>query len=352
MKLFTVGPVQMYDNTLDVRAKQIPYFRTEEFSEIMLDISKKIKDCAETSQDSKVAIITGSGTASMEAVISNSFDESDRVLIINGGSFGKRFKQLCEIYNIKNDEIELKFQEKLTREKFENIDGSKYTAVLVNIHETSIGQLYDINVIKEFCKKYNLYLVVDSISSFLSDEYKMDEWNIDCTIISSQKALALAPGLSIIIMNKRFYENKIKGKPAKNLYLNIEEHLKNMEKGQTPFTPAVGVILELHERLNSIMEIGKGNVIKETRERAEYFRNKIKDIKEIEIPNYNLSNTLTPIIIRGKATKIFKNLKDKYQIVLTPNGGDLKEDLLRVGHIGNVKKSDYDEVIKRIKEEL
>ena len=60
----------------------------------------------------------------------------------------------------------------------------------------------------------------------LSDEYKMDEWNIDCTIVSSQKAMALAPGLSMIVMNNTFYNNKIKNKPVKNLYLNINEHIK------------------------------------------------------------------------------------------------------------------------------
>lgn len=352
MKIFTVGPVEMYDSTLEVRSKQIPYFRTEEFSKIMLNIEKQIKKFLETSESSKLAVITGSGTASMEAVVSNALDENDRALIINGGSFGKRFVQLCEIYNIKHDELKLELQEKLTKEHLENIDGSKYTVMLVNIHETSVGQLYDINILKEFCKKYNIYLIVDAISSFLSDEYKMDEWGIDCTIISSQKALALAPGLSMIAMNKRFYEDKIKNKPAKNLYLNIEEHLKNMERGQTPFTPAVGVVLELQDRLNNIEKIGKENVIKDTKEKAEYFRNEIKKVDGITIPDYNLSNTLTPIIVKGKATKIFNNLKDKYGIIITPNGGDLKEDVLRVGHIGNLNKSDYDELIKRIKEEL
>lgn len=352
MKLFTVGPVEMYDSTLQVRSKQIPYFRTDEFSKIMLDMESQIKRCMETSEDSKVAVITGSGTAGMEAVVSNAFDDKDKVLVINGGSFGHRFVQLCEIYNIQHDEIKLELGEKLKKEHLESIDGSNYTAMLVNIDETSVGQLYDINIIKEFCKKYNLYLVVDAISSFMSDEYKMDEWGIDCTIVSSQKALALAPGLAIITMNKKFYENKIENKKPKNLYLNIEEHINNMKRGQTPFTPAVGVILELKDRLDNIEKIGKDNIIKQTKEKAEYFRKKIMEIDGITIPDYILSNTVTPIIVKGKAVKIFNNLKDKYGIFVTPSGGELKEDFLRIGHIGNLDISDYDELIEKIKEEL
>lgn len=175
MKLFTVGPVLMYPETLDVASKQLPYFRTDEFSKIMLETAERLKRIIGTSQNSEAIFITGSGTASMEAVVSNAFDSSDRVLIIDGGSFGHRFKQLCDIYQIPNDTISLSFGETLTQEHFDSIDGTRYTALLVNIHETSTGQLYDIHLLQNFCKQYHLFLVVDAISSFLSDPYQMDD---------------------------------------------------------------------------------------------------------------------------------------------------------------------------------
>ena len=134
MKLFTVGPVMMDKETLQLRSKQIPYFRTDDFSKIVLNSAKNLKELMGTSQNSKAVFITGSGTASMEAVVSNSFDETDYILVINGGSFGARFKQLCEIYNLKHDEIKLSFGEELTSKHFENIPKNKYTALLVNIN--------------------------------------------------------------------------------------------------------------------------------------------------------------------------------------------------------------------------
>lgn len=352
MKLFTVGPVLMDKETLEIRSKQIPYFRTDDFSKIVLETSKDLKELMGTDQISKTVLLTGSGSAAMESVVSNAFDETDEILVINGGSFGARFKQLCEIYGLKHDEIKLNFGEELSAKHFNSLNGKKYTALLVNIHETSTGQLYNIDLISNFCKQNNIYLVVDAISSFLSDEYKMDDWNIDCTIVSSQKAMALAPGLSMVVMNNDFYENKVKNKPMKNLYLSLNEHIKNMERGQTPNTPAVGIIFELHDKLKRIKEIGLDNFINRAKNNANFFRNNIKDLP-IQIPDYKLSNTLTPIIFKdNNAKKLYNYLREKYDITLTPNGGELSDKILRVGHIGNISESDLKDLIEKMKEVL
>lgn len=351
MKLFTVGPVQMYDNTLKVASEQIPYFRTMEFSKIVLNIEEKIKKMVFTDISSKVALLTASGTGAMDSVICNCLDENDKVLIINGGTFGNRFCELCKIYKIAYDEINLKFEEKLSQKHFEKLDGTQYTALLVNIHETSVGQLYDINIIKNFCKKNNIFLIVDAISSFCSDIYKMDENNIDCTIISSQKGLALNPGMSIVVLSDRLYNQKVKNKPIKNMYLDLNLHIENIKRGQTPFTPAVEILLELNERLNYIDQYGIENVIANTEKIAKYFREKIvsSKYKNIRILEYNLSNTLTPIYFSdGNAKIIFNKLKDLYGIYVTPSGGKLENNLLRIGHLGNLKEKDYDELIEKI----
>jgi len=352
MKLFTVGPVQMEEETLNIRKTQIPYFRTQEFSEIMLENSKNLKELVGTSCESKAIFITGSGTAAMEAVVSNSFDETDNILVINGGTFGERFKKLCEIYKLKHSEIKLDFEEELSEKHFKALKEKQYTALLVNIHETSTGQLYNIKLISDFCKKNNIYLVVDAISSFMSDEYKMDEWNIDCTILSSQKALALAPGISMVLMNDRFYQSKVKNKPIKNLYLNINEHIKNMERGQTPNTPAVGVIFELHDKLNRVKEVGIKSFTDRAKENADFFRTEIKELG-LKIPEYKLSNTLTPIIFENNNAQIvYKYLRERYDITVTPNGGALSDKILRIGHIGDISKMDLKILIEKMKEVL
>lgn len=350
MKLFTVGPTQMFPETLAVSSKQLPYFRTAEFSNIVLKSASKMRKLLNAKEDSKIVYITGSGSAAMESLVSNSFDTSDKLLIINGGTFGHRFVQIAEIYNIPFDSIDLKYGEILVEDHFRSLNMRDYTALLVNIDETSTGQLYDINLISRICKDNNMFLVVDAISSFLADEYDMSKYNIDCTILSTQKALALSPGLSIIAIDSNFYEEKIKYKKPINLYLNINEHIKNMERGQTPNTPAVGIILELADRLERIE-----NATVETNRvanKAKYFRKLALEIG-LKIPNYPISNAVTPVIFeKGNAKEVFEYLKDKYDIYVNPTGGELSDNILRVSHLGNLKSEDYDDLINKMKEVL
>ena len=102
---FTVGPVMSSENVLAIGAEQVPYFRTAEFSETMLDNERLVRKFAKAPDKSRVLFMTCSSTGSMEAVVMNCFTKEDKVLVINGGSFGARFAQICEIHDIPHTEI-------------------------------------------------------------------------------------------------------------------------------------------------------------------------------------------------------------------------------------------------------
>ena len=93
---FTVGPVQSNDTVRSIGAQEVPYFRTAEFSEIMLENERLMLEFVGAPVGSRAVFITGSGTASLEAVVMNVLTPNDRALVVNGGSFGHRFCQLCE----------------------------------------------------------------------------------------------------------------------------------------------------------------------------------------------------------------------------------------------------------------
>ena len=82
----------------------------------------------------------------------------------------------------------------LNREQLALYDGKGFTGFLVNVHETSTGVHYDMEMISEFCKKNEIFLVVDAISSFLADEFEMKRLGVQVMITGSQKALACPPG--------------------------------------------------------------------------------------------------------------------------------------------------------------
>lgn len=197
---FTVGPVMSSKEVCSIGALQVPYFRTAEFSEIMLENEKYMLQYTKAPVGSKTVFMTCSSTGSMEAVIMNCFTTKDKVLIINGGTFGQRFVDICEIHEVPYVALELEHGRKLTKEKLYEYDDQDFTGLLVNVDETSTAVLYDTKMLGEFCKKNNLFFVCDCVSSFLADPFDMEECGADVMITGSQKVLACPPGISIIVL--------------------------------------------------------------------------------------------------------------------------------------------------------
>ena len=342
---FTVGPVMSSEKVLAVGGEQVPYFRTPEFSNIMFENENLVLEFAKAPKGSKAVFMTNSSTGSMEAVIMNFFSDLDNLLIIDGGSFGHRFVELCEIHEIPHEIIRLNYGQKLTKEKLYEHDGKGYTGLLVNIDETSTGVLYDSEMIGEFCKKNNLFYVCDCVSSFLADPFDMENCGADVMITGSQKVLACPPGISIIIMAPNALK-RIEKVNVKSMYFNIKEALKNMERGQTPFTPAVGILLQINARLKEIQDAGGAEAeINRVADQAKDFRKKIEKLP-FELISESPANGVTSIHpLNADAYKIFEILKDEYDIWVCPNGGEMRSKVFRVGHIGYLNHQDNDKLI-------
>lgn len=349
VKLFTVGPAQMYQHTIEVRSHVVPYFRTPEFSRLMLDNKSLLLKIADATDDAEVMFLTASGSGAMEATVMNCFDETDKLLVISGGTFGERFEHICRIHRIPFQAIKLGHDEQLREEHLAKYNDQGFTGLLVNLHETYTGQLYDIKIIHEFCQKNNLYLVVDAISTFLCDEYHMKKYDIDATIISSQKGLCLAPGLSIVILSNKIINEKVMKNKIQSLYFDFKDYILNIKRGQTPFTPCVGVLFELNDMLHHIDNQGVDDRIREVKDRADYFRGKLSGLP-IHLPSFPLSNAISPIRFENDiAMEFFNYLKDEKNIMVNPVGGELGKNSIRVAHIGNLNYGDYDVLLEEIK---
>lgn len=337
---FTVGPVQSSAAVLEVGAEQVPYFRTPEFSAVMLENEQLMLEFSKAPEGGRVVFITGSGTAGMEAVVMNILTSEDKVLVVNGGSFGQRFVELLQLHRIPYTEIRLEYGQSLKNEHLAAYENCGYTAFLVNVHETSTGLRYNIDMIADFCKRNHIFLAVDAISSFLADEFDMAGLGAGVMITGSQKALACPPGVSIIVLSPEALV-RVKSSPTKCMYLDLKSALKNGERGQTPYTPAVGILRQINCRLREIK--ARGGVAAEIARIsaiAEDFRCKIKGLP-FEIFSECMSNAVTALHpTTASANDIFVTLKDEYSIWLCPNGGELKDSVFRVGHIGNLTPED------------
>lgn len=344
---FTVGPVQSSDAVRAVGAEQVPYFRTAEFSATMLENEALVKKFAKASADSRVVFMTCSGSGGMETAIMNCLSKKDKALVVNGGSFGERFVELLTLHEIPFTEIKVEHGKALTSEHLAPYEGQGYTAFLLQKHETSTGVHFDIDLVSEFCRRNGLFLIVDTISTFLCDPFDMERLGAGVMITGSQKALACPPGIAVMVLApdalKRIEENKCCCQ-----YFDLKLALKNQERGQTPWTPAVGVLLQINVRLKEIEANGGEDAeIARCASLAKYFRDKIIEYKlPFEIISESLSNAVTPLHpTTASAFEIFLKLKDEYGIWICPNGGSMKDTVFRVGHIGYLTTEDYDKLI-------
>ncbi len=346
--IFTVGPVKMSEDILELGGKQPPYFRNDKFSKILLRCEELLLKMSNAPQGSRVVFLTASGTAGMESVVMNFLTKNDNAIVINGGTFGQRFVNLCTSHDVPH----LNFKVENTNlsdinNRVEQVE--KYNALLVNGHETSIGTLYDLEAIGQFCKDNNLFNIVDAISMFVTDELDMQKHHIDAVITSSHKGLGLPPGLSMIILSPEAIERL----HIVNIhYFNFKNYLKEGERGQTPYTPAVSIVLQLLQRLENIEKNGGVcSSIQNAKEVAEYFRAKIR---ELNLPfnfygNYlpNAMTTLSPT--NGKNAKdIAKVLEEENKVIVNPNGGEIGDKVFRVSHMGAVNKTYMDTLLNAL----
>lgn len=331
---FSVGPVQLSDDVRVLGAEQIPYFRTAEFSSLMKENETMLLAAAGAPECSRAVFLTGSGTAGMEAAVINLLDERDRVLVVNGGSFGHRFVQLCEIHRIPHAVITVPWGHALTQDDLAPYESAGYTALLVNVHETSTGVLYDMDVLGSFCRRNGMLLVADAISAFLADSIDMGKNGIDAMIVGSQKALAVAPGVSAIVLSPKAME-RVQQHKRTCMYLDLKAALKDGERGQTPFTPAVGTLIQLHKRLKRVEASGVKAEVSRVAEQAWDFRCRVVDLPLAPFAK-TPSNAVTALRVQKGVcpADIVSVLKDEYGIWVCPNGGELGERIFRVGHIG------------------
>lgn len=336
---FTVGPVMSPETVLRVSSDSSPYFRTSAFSKVVLDSERMMLDLCCAPLGSRCVFLTASGTGAMEAAVINVLEPSERVIVLNGGTFGQRFVDLCRLHHHEVDEVRLSFGSQVTKEQLSDAASHGATALLVNMHETSSGLLYDMALIASFCHEHGLVLIVDAVSSFIADCLDMGTMGADVVLTGSQKALACHPGMSIVVLSERA-QRRVWSNPEQCLYLSFKEALKDGERGQTPWTPAVTTLLEIRERLAEITERGIESERSAIAKRAACVReatNTMGLCLVAENPSNAVSAFRCP---KHNAGEIVRVAQQEYGMWLCPNGGPLADEVFRIGHIGDIHDAD------------
>lgn len=347
--LMVAGPVEIEKEVLEIGSKPSEYMRTPAYTEKWHRIFENLKYIFQTQNN--VICLTSSGTGAMEASVANFFSKGDTILYINSGSFGKRWGDIAKNFELNTIELKVEFGESPNPLDIKDImhNNSQIKGVFATLNETSCGSLQDIEEIGKILKNYpNCLYIVDCISGLCSDKFLMDEWNVDVAITASQKALALPPGLSFIALNNKAisFAQKVK---SKTFYFNIFDYVENANRGQTPFTPATGIVDQLDYRLQKIKEEGIENFQQRYKNLTEYLRNGMKHLG-FEVFAKNPVNCVSGFKTNYyDAEKLVSILRQDFNIEIAPSGGDLKKSFFRVGVYGNIGYKEIDNFLKCLK---
>lgn len=340
-----VFPGNIDESIMNIGSQPFMYMRTDSFSEINKESEKILLDLIHC-KNGRTIIYTGSGTGAMSAVVENYVTTKQKALVVDGGSFGHRWFQLCEYYKVPVYNYFVPFAKDIDYNDLEKtIATEKPDVILCQHHETSSGQLFNIKRISEICHLYHVSLVVDVISTFLAEELNMDGLGIDICITSTQKGLNIPPGLSILFFSKSLENYKFN---HCGYYWDFDTNFSNLKRGQTPFSPATVLYLQLNARLKQIQsEGGENKNIDDVKHRAIYFRQLCRKYGW-DLPAENPSMAITGFQTNDTAERrIFKGLIEKYNTYIMP--GSIP-GFYRVSHMGLQSDRDLDLLASRIHE--
>lgn len=351
--LLTPGPIPVPESVRQVMAEPIIHHRTPQYRKVFELASQRIKNVFMT--EKTVYTITGSGTSAMEAAIVNFHKIGDEVLVVDGGKFGERWTELANAFGLKPQILKVPYGEAVNPADIEKAlrANPKLRSVCVELCETSTAVLSDIKAIGHVVAQTDALLIVDAISGLGADRMETDKWRVDLGVAGSQKALMLPPGLGFLSVSDKARE-RMKTADIPRYYLDMRLYEKALKDWDTPFTPALTIVLGLNKALDLIEAEGLEKVFARSAELGNFTRKKLQEIG-LQIfskaPSSTCSAALLPSGIDGE--KLVKIMRDDKGVTLAGGQGvELKGKIIRIAHMGSITKQDLELGISILKETL
>jgi len=331
------GPVKMHPRVLRAMGMPAINHRSAAFQEVIAEIRELTKYLFQTS--GKVAVLSGSGTAGLDASVSGLLHREDKVLCLVNGKFSERFLELCSVY-AKPTPLQFEWGTPVDPQRVAAaLESGGFKAVTVCHNETSTGLTNPIREIAAVARKHDALMIVDGITSVGGIDVRL-EWGIDALVMGSQKCIAAPAGLSAVAVSERGY-NALHGESS--FYTNLKAHLDALEKNDTPYTPAVPLFFAFREALRLLKEEGLEIRLKRTAMLGEATRAAVDAIDLEMLPQKGFeSNTVSAMKYpAGFDDKKFrKTLEEEHRTVVQGGQGHLKGKIFRIGHMGIVSLAD------------
>lgn len=338
--LMTPGPTPVPPGVLLEMAKPIIHHRTPQFQKILQEVQEGLKYVFQTKNE--VLMFASSGTGAMEGAVCNLFSPGDKAITVQGGKFGERWTEICQAYGIEAVVINVEWGKAVDPKEIEKVlTSSKAKAVFTTLCETSTGVTTDIKAIAEVVKKTDAVLVVDAISGLGAVECKTDEWGIDVVVSGSQKGLMIPPGLAFASVSQKAWRLVEQSKCPK-YYFDFKETKKAVAKTDTPYTPAISLVIGLNEALRMMRQETLEAIMARHKKMAKAVREASKALGLTLFSPSASSDAVTAVNVPAgiDGEKLVKVMRDEYGVGIAGGQAELKGKVFRVASMGYMNQFD------------
>jgi len=339
--LMTPGPTPVAPETQLAMAQPILHHRSPQFMEILGKVREDLRYLFQTEQE--VLMFAATGTGAMEGAVVNTLCAGDTALVVDGGKFGERWTELCQVYGVKVDRIAVEWGRAVNpAEVAARLKANPaIKAVFVQANETSTGVQHPVRELAQITKSLpGAILVVDAISALGGYELPMDAWGLDIVVAGSQKAMMLPPGLAFAALSPKAWEF-VKTSTLPKYYFDFAKQLKSQQKNQTAYTSAVTLTMGLMEVCARIRAEGLEKIFARNRRLSLATKEAVRamglELYAKDYPSDVLTAVLAPAGVDGQ--KVVANLRRK-GIWIAGGQAQAKGKIFRIAHMGFIDETD------------
>ena len=350
--LFTPGPTEVPSEVLEAMAKPLIHHRTDEYRQYFLETTRLMQEHLGTTQPALTLACSGSGA--MEAAAVNLLSAGEEAIVVEGGKFGDRWRAICQAYGVTVHTVSVEWGRVATVEEVESALAAhpKAKVIFLTHSETSTGALFPIHDMARAAKKRGVATVVDAITSYGVYDLHFDRSDLDGVVWGSQKGMMIPPGLGFVCFSPRGWE-LVKESKLPKFYWNLAKARTVLEAGDTPFTPAISLVLAARAAMLLLAAEGCEKVFLRHQRNADATRQAVRALGLAlfaEVP----SNTLTAVTVpQGiDSGAVLKTMERRYGVKIAGGQDRLKGKIFRLGHIGYYDEGDISRLVQAFESAL
>jgi alanine-glyoxylate transaminase / serine-glyoxylate transaminase / serine-pyruvate transaminase len=340
------GPTLVPERIVRAMSQPIIDHRGPAFATLVRDCLDGLRDVFQTSRG-HIVLYPGSGTGAWEATVVNTLSPGDRVLACVNGHFSTGFAKTAAAYGIECDRIEVAYgagvpaAEVATRLRQDS--ARQIRAVLMVHNETSTGVTSNVAAVREAIDsaEHPALLLVDTVSSLASIDFRFDEWGVDVALTGPQKGLMLPPGMAILAASDKALAASEKARCSRS-YWDWQPVLERNRRGEYPYTPATTLLFGLRESIAMLREEGLAQVFARHARLAEACRRAVRALG-LELlcrAPEEYSNTLTAVVMPAgfDSDAYIQHAYKRLDLSLGVGLGAVKGRVFRIGHLGSLNE--------------